>query len=193
MSLIARVASLHSSVFTGIERFLESWFLGLGARLVFAGVLFHYYFNSAKTKVGSGIPDMFVPQVGAYAQILPKTTESVGYDVSQIAFIPYGLIVLAGTYSEFILPVLIVLGLFTRLASLGMIGFIVVQSYVDITAHGLDAKTVGSWFDVDSASLIADQRALWIFLLAFLVVKGGGLFSLDRLLGARARPSSSAW
>ena len=131
---------------------------------------------------------MFVPQVGAYAQILPKTTESVGYDISQIAFFPHGLMVLAGTYAEFILPVLIVLGLFTRLAGLGMIGFIAVQSYVDIMFHNIGAEATGAMFDRFSDSLISDQRTLWVFVLLVLVVRGGGALSLDYLFGRRFAP-----
>jgi putative oxidoreductase len=35
-------------------------------------------------------------------------------------------VVVAGTLAEFILPLLIVIGLFTRLAAFGMIGFVIV-------------------------------------------------------------------
>jgi putative oxidoreductase len=37
-----------------------------------------------------------------------------------------------------------------------------------------------------------DQRALWIFVLVILVLRGAGPFSLDRLLGiGRKRPEQS--
>lgn len=185
MALIARVVSLHNGVFSALQRVLDGWFLQLGARFVFAGVLLFYYLNSAATKTGKGFPDMFVPQVGAYAQILPKVMEEAGYDTSQIPFFPYDIIVWAGTYAEYILPVLVVLGLFTRLASLGMIGFIAVQSYVDIAFHGIDDKTVGALFDRFPDAMISDQRLLWVFVLLVLVVRGGGTLSLDRILAAR--------
>ncbi len=185
MSLIARLAAVHHGTFARLQAALDGWFLEFSARFVFAAVLLLYYLNSAMTKIGSGFPDMFVPQIGAYAQILPKITESVGYDVSQIAFFPHGLIVYAGTYGEFLLPVLVVLGLFTRLASLGMIAFIAVQTYVDINFHGADEKTIGGLFDRFSDSLISDQRTLWVFLLLVLVVRGGGALSLDHVLKRR--------
>jgi len=185
MSFIAPIVSIHNAVFSRLQAMLDGWFLEFAARFVFAGVLLFYFLNSASTKVGSGFPGMFVPQVGAYAQILPKVMESVGYDVSQVAFFPYGLIVLAGTYAEVILPVLIVAGLFTRLASLGMIGFIAVQTFVDINFHGADAKTIGALFDRVSGSLISDQRTLWVFVLLVLVVRGGGALSLDCLFAGR--------
>jgi putative oxidoreductase len=87
-----------------------------------------------------------------------------------------------------------VLGLFTRLAALAMIGFIVVQSCVDIAFHGADAATIGAWFDHLSNAAILDQRALWVFLLMTLVVKGAGAFSLDALLArnfAKRSPQSA--
>jgi len=93
---MSALIGLYQGIFGALQRLLEDWFLGLAARLVFASVLLFYFLNSALTKVGSGIPGSFIPSMGAYAQILPKMTESVGYDISQIAFFPYGLIVWAG-------------------------------------------------------------------------------------------------
>ena len=184
--MIAAISNLYRTVFVGLERSLDSWFLGLLARLVFAAVLFVYFFNSALTKVGDGIAGFFTIDAGAYFQILPSVIEQYGFDPSQVPLFPYGLIVIFGTYSEFILPVLIVIGLFTRIAALGMIGFVLVQSYVDINFHHADAATIGSFFDNLSNAPILDQRALWIFLLTYLVVKGPGLLSLDAFLGSRS-------
>ena len=102
-------------------------------------------------------------------------------------FFPYQLIVYAGTYAEFILPVLIVIGLLARLAALGMAGFIAVQSYVDITAHAVGAETIGSFFDRIPDAAIVDQRFLWMFLLIYLAVYGAGKISIDHLLFGRRR------
>lgn len=88
---------------------------------------------------------------------------------------------LVGTYAEFILPILIVVGLFTRLSSFAMIGFIFVMSFVDVQFHGADAATVGAWFDRMHNSAILDQRLLWLFPLVYLLIKGAGPFSLDML------------
>jgi putative oxidoreductase len=185
--LITRVGDAHGRVFGAVQAKLDGWFLGLLARLVFAGVLLIYYFSSARTKVGEGFLGFFSVGDNAYFQILPKVVEAHGYDASQVPLVPYGLIVTAGTYAEFILPILIVLGLFTRLAALGMIGFVCIQSYVDIFAHGVDAKTIGAWFDRMPDAAILDQRALWVFLLLTLVLRGPGMFSLDHLLRRGAR------
>jgi len=174
---------LHNTVFHTLGRALDGWFTGLFARFVFAAVLFTYFLNSAFTKVGDGLFGIFQIQDGAYFQILPPIVEQYGYDASQIPFFPWDLIVLAGTYGEILLPIMVVLGLFTRIASIGMIIFIAVQSYVDIAFHGADEATIGVLFDRLPNAVIMDQRLLWIFPLIYLIVKGPGLISLDTLLG----------
>ena len=180
--MIDEVVELHQRFFRGLERLLDGWFLGLFARFVFAGVLLVYFLSSAMTKIGAGFFGFLQLTPGAYIQIVPGAMEAAGYDPSAVAFWPYGLIVHLGTYAEFVLPVLVVLGLFTRLAALGMIGFVVVQSYVDIAFHGADEATIGALFDRVSGSVIVDQRTLWLMPLVYLVVKGAGLLSLDGLL-----------
>lgn len=160
----------------------DRWLLGLLARFTFAAVLLVYFLNSAMTKFEGG-PFSIAP--AAYFQIVPPVVEAAGYDPSQVAFFPWGLLVYAGSYGEVILPILVVLGLFTRLASIGMIVFVLVQSYVDIAFHMADAVTIGAWFDNLSSAAIMDQRTLWVFLLAYLVLKGPGLLSVDHVLKRR--------
>jgi len=163
------------------------------ARLVFASVLLTYFWASGLTKLGDGILGIFQPSVGAYAQIFPKVTEAVLYDTSQLS-LWHWLVVMAGTWAEFILPALILVGLLTRYAALGMIGFITVQSLTDLYGHGVieHAPTVGKLFDRIPNGVILDQRLLWVFLLLVLVIKGGGLLSLDQLFrnAPSARPAS---
>lgn len=185
--IIHGIHGLYDGFFSGLQRATDGWFIGLAARAVFASVLLVYFLNSALTKIGPGPFGFLTPSAGAYAQILPKITEAAGYDISAIAFFPYGLIVLLGAWAELLLPVLIVAGLFTRLASLGMIVFIIVMSWVDITGHGVDANAIGAPFDGNPGATIADQRLLWCFLLLVLVLRGAGALSLDALL-ARTYP-----
>ena len=173
---------LYKSLFGTIQKIAGDWFLGLTARLVFSSVTMIYFLNSALTKVGSGFPDFLIPTTGAYAQMLPEITKAVSYDIDKISFFPYGLIVTFGTYAEFVLPVLILIGLFTRLSAIAMIGFIFVLTYVDITAHGIGAKTIGMPFDRIQDQVVADQRLLWIFPLLYLVIRGAGKISVDGLL-----------
>ena len=153
------------------------WLLPSLARLAFAAVLLFYFWGSALTKFDGP----FTPALGAYAQIYPRAIEAVGYDAAQLGLIPH-LVVLLGGWAEFALPLLITLGLITRLAALGMIGFVVMQSLTDIFGHLVDAATIGAWFDHASDAVILDQRALWLVLLAILVTKGAGPVSLDRAL-----------
>lgn len=178
---------IHDRIFEVIQRFFGDWFLGLFARLVFASVLLQFFWNSALTKVvnprtgADGFFDYFTLQDNAMAQIAPKAFEAVGYDASQLG-LGYWLIGYAGAYAEFVLPLLIVLGLCTRLASIGMIGFIAVMSWVDVTGHGADETTIGAPFDRIADSIIADQRLLWITPLVYLILRGAGTVSLDGVL-----------
>ena len=162
--------------------------LPLASRAVFAAVLLVYFWASALTKLGDGVWGVLHPSTGAYAQIFPKAIEAAGYDASQLSLFHHA-VVLAGTWAEFILPALVVLGLLTRLASLGMIGFIAVQSLTDLFGHGgiAHAETLGAWFDRAPDAVILDQRALWLLPLLVLVLRGGGAVSLDRLLFARRK------
>jgi putative oxidoreductase len=172
---------LYTLVFSPLER--ADWILPTLARFLFAAVLAVYFWVSALTKVGEGLWGVLQPSLGAYAQVFPKVMESVGYDTSQLGIYHWA-VVTAGTLAEFILPVLIIVGLLTRLAALGMIGFIVVQSLTDLYGHDKlgDPLVLGAWFDAPSGSLIMDQRALWVFLLLVLVIKGAGPISFDRAL-----------
>ena len=172
--------NLHNTVFSKLEA-QASWLLPTLARLVFAGVLLLYFWKAAVTKLGDGIFGLFSPSVGGYAQIFPRALDATGFDPSQLSFFHW-LIVVGGTAAEFVLPLLVIAGLFTRLAALGTIGFIIIQSVTDIVGHNADAKTIGAWFDRFSDSLIIDQRSFWVLLLVILVVKGAGPISLDRLL-----------
>jgi putative oxidoreductase len=172
---------LHNRVFDWITANLSPLLIPSAARLTFAGVLLVYYWTSALTKLGDGPLGFLSPSVGAYAQIFPKQIEAAGYDTSALP-IPYHLIATLGMWAEFTLPLLITIGLFTRLAALGMIGFIVVQSVTDIFGHDLAAADIGRWFDATSGALIFDQRAFWVLTLLTLAAMGAGPLSLDRML-----------
>jgi putative oxidoreductase len=162
------------------------WLLPTAARLVFAAVLLAYFWTSAGTKLDG----LFTPSLGAYAQIFPKAFEAAGYDVGAVS-LWQTLVALAGAWAEYALPLLIVLGLFTRLAAIGMVGFVLVQSLTDIRGHGAGPETVGAWFDAASDALILDQRAFWMLLFLVLILKGAGPISADRFLGL-AKPRHSA-
>jgi len=174
----------YSSIVTILQR--GEWILPTLARFLFAAVLAVYFWISGLTKVGEGMLGIFQPSLGAYAQIFPRIMEQIGYDVDALSLYHWAAVT-AGTLAEFILPVLIILGLLTRLSAIGMIGFIVVQSLTDLIGHNKwdDSLVLGAWFDAPSNSLIMDQRSLWVFLLLLLVIKGAGPLSLDRAIGVR--------
>lgn len=183
-----RLITLYHAIFAPVER-LGAQALPLLARLVFAASLLGYYWNSAGTKVWDrkgeeGIFDFFTMESGTYAQMFPKAFEAAGYNTSKMGFL-YDVVAFAGTYSEWLLPLLIVIGLLTRLAALGMIGFVVVQTWVDVSGHGAKA---GMLFDTKYQ--LIDERTIWIFGLLVLVFKGAGALSVDRLLGLNPAPQS---
>ena len=181
--------SLYNSIALRLEKL--DWLIPTLARFLFAAILLLYFWKSALTKLGDGFFGFLNP-TGAYFQIFPKVAESVGYDTSQFGVIHWAIAV-AGTWSEFLLPLLIVLGLLTRLASFGMLGFLAVQTITDLFGHGVidEPATIGRWFDNDTSSLLMDQRSLWAFLLIILVIKGAGPLSLDRLFAPKPAPQTS--
>ena len=185
MTAIGNALHLYGQTVERVERATADWLPGLFARVTFLAVLYPYFLNSAMTKVGPGLLGFFQIQPSAYYQIALPAVEAAGGDVSAVPLLPWGLIVIAGTYAEFILPLLLVLGLFTRIAAIGMIGFVAVQTLVDITVHQVDAATIGALFDRFPDSLIADQRLLWLSLFVYLAVRGAGLVSLDAILWGR--------
>ena len=192
MKAVDTAISLHASTFGTLDRLAGNWLLPLLARLVFLAVLFGYYLNSFRTKVEEGLAGFFQVKDGAYFQILGESG-MLAYEFDT-ANVPFHLdaVVYSGTYFELLLPILIVLGLFTRLAAAGMIVFVLVQSYVDIHVHGAGAGLIGQLFDNDPGSQIWDQRTLWVFLFAVLVIRGGGSLSLDTLLSGWWKRRSDA-
>ncbi|MGR1580297.1 DoxX family membrane protein [Thalassobius sp. S69A] len=188
---MTRLLSLYHTLTDLLER--ADWILPTLARFVFAAVLAGYFWASGVTKLGDGLFGLFSPSTGAYAQIFPKAFEAVGYDASQLGLFHWAVVV-AGTVAEFVLPLLIILGLLTRLTALGMMGFVAVQSLTDLYGHGgiAHAKTLGAWFDRLPDGVILDQRAFWLLALITLVIKGAGPVSVDGWLrnGPLARPVS---
>ncbi|MCP4205461.1 MAG: DoxX family membrane protein [Shimia sp.] len=171
---MSNLITLYQDLIDRLNRL--DWLVPTLARLTFLMVLFFYFWNSAMLKIDGSI---FSPSAGAFGQIFPKAAEAVVWDVTQMTFFQR-LVILAGTIAEFALPVLIILGLLTRLAAIGMIGFVAVQTIVDVTGHGV---ALGSLFD--SAQALIDQRMMWVFLLAVLVLKGAGPISVDAIFNRR--------
>ena len=175
------MTQIYHAVFDRLSR--AEWLLPTLARFVFAATLLMYFWVSGLTKIGEGLAGLFQPTVGAYAQVFPRAMEAVTYDITQLS-LWHTVVVMVGTWAEFILPALVVMGLMTRLAAIGMIGFIIVQSLTDLIGHGAlqHVETAGAWFDRFPDSAILDQRSFWVFTLLVLVLKGAGPLSFDRAL-----------
>lgn len=174
---------LYDTLVFWTEEYVAPAVMPLLARFLFAAIYLMYFWNSALTKLGGSVMGLFSPSFNAFAQIFPKGAEAAGYDIAQATLFQKA-VILAGTWGEFILPALIVLGLFTRLSAIGMIGFMVILTLTDLYGHGLinDPKTIGAWFDGAPDSIVMDQRVLFIFLMLVLVMRGGGPLSLDWFL-----------
>lgn len=153
-------------------------FLPTFARFTLTATLLVFFWRSALTKMGDGFNGLWTPSLDAYVQVLPWRMEAVGYDPDALGWIEH-LIVLFGMWAEILLPLLIAVGLFTRLSALGMTGFVTVMSLVDHFGHGV---ALGNWFDGAPDAVLLDQRLFWILALVLLMLLGGGRLSVDRLL-----------
>jgi len=173
--LMCGACALHGRLSGALDRHGRAWLTPLAARAVILATLVPYYLNSALTKPGDGMLGVLTPAAGAFAQMLPGIAESYSYNTAAIPFVPWHLVVIFGTLAEFALPVLVALGAATRLAAIALIGFIAVQTGVDIWGHGAET---GLLFDRQPGDLL-DQRLFWMFPLAVLVLHGGGALSLD--------------
>ena len=176
-ALINALRQIHDGFFGLLGRLTEGWFFGLFARFVFASTLYVYFLNSAKTKIGDGLFGFLEITDGAYIQIAGPAFEAAGYEQSAMP-LPAHIMVFMGTYGEFILPVLVVLGLFSRIGAVGMIIFIFVQTYVDATVHSVD---LGTLFNGQPGEIL-DQRLFWMVPLLYVALKGPGAISLDHVL-----------
>lgn len=129
-----------------IERLLPLDLLTLIVRVAIAAV----FFLSGRTKVEG----------------LLTITDSTYYlfaEEYRVPLVPSDIAAHLATYSEHLFPILIVLGLATRLSALALLGMTVV---IEVFVYPLGWPT----------------HLLWAALLLYLVRFGAGAFSLDRLL-----------
>lgn len=111
------------------------------------------FFLSGRTKV-SGVLDVTDNAVGLFR------------DEYRLPGVDPALAAHAAAYAEHLLPILLVLGLVTRLSALGLLAMtIVIEVFVYPAA----------W----------PTHLTWAALLLLLVAKGGGAWSVDRVVGVR--------
>jgi putative oxidoreductase len=97
---------------------------------------------------------------------ISDSTYSLFADEYKIPLIPSDIAAHMATYSEHLFSILLVLGLFSRLSALAFLGMtLVIEIFVYPDA----------W----------STHLSWAGLLLLIIAKGGGRFSLDRILGLR--------
>jgi len=127
-----------------IERLLPDGVLLLVARLGIAGV----FFMSGRTKVDGMLT------------ITPSTYQLFA-DEYRVPLLPSDVAAHVATYAEHLFPILLVLGLLTRLSALALLCMtLVIQTFVYPDA----------W----------PKHLSWAAILLFLIARGGGAVSLDR-------------
>ena len=133
--------------------FIESLML-LFVRMTLAGI----FWRSGRTKV----------EEGSWLTVGENTIYQFGDDpFNKVPLLPSELAAHLTTYAEHALPILLVFGMFTRLAAMALLGMtIVIQIFVFPEA----------WWQVHS---------LWVALTLILIVRGGGGLSVDALLAGR--------
>lgn len=132
-----------------LERWIGHSLLALAARFAIAGI----FFMSGRTKV-EGWLSVSDSAVALFAEEY------------KVPVLPPELAAHLATYAEHLFPILLALGLFTRLSALALLGMTaVIQIFVYPDA----------W----------PTHLAWAALLAYLAGRGAGAWSLDRALGIR--------
>lgn len=135
--------------FNGLLAGVPEWLVAVAARVALAGV----FWTSARTKV-EGI-----------FSIKESTYFLFQYEYA-LPVIPFEWAAVMATIAEHVFPIMLVLGLGTRFAALGLLVMTaVIQAFV----------YPGAW----------NLHLLWATGLLFLLSRGGGLLSLDHLIDRR--------
>lgn len=126
----------------------------LFVRIALAGI----FWRSGRTKVDEG----------SWLSVNDSTLTLFSEDpFNKVPVLPSDFAAYLTTYAEHLLPILLILGLFTRLTAFALLGMtMVIQIFVFPDA----------WWPVHS---------LWVALALVLIVRGGGGLSVDALLAGR--------
>ena len=143
------VHALIARLTTRAESLIPPWLLGLTVRFGIASV----FFLSGRTKVDGVLH-------------ITDGTYYLFAEEYRVPFIPSDIAAHLATWSEHLFPILLVLGLLTRVSALGLLGMtLVIQTFV----------YPGAWA----------THLTWAGLLLYLVRYGAGSVSVDRLLRLR--------
>jgi len=171
---------LYYRAFGMAQRVISHDMLALFARVVIAGVFWRSLILKVETfgvmryveVINNFEVERFRFKLPELPLTLKQTTLNQFAGDFALPLIPPGVAAWMATLAEFTLPILLVLGLATRLSALGLIGMtLVIQIFIFPTwAH--------FW----------GTAALWLVPLLYLVSQGGGRLSLDFLIGRKLAP-----
>jgi len=173
MILIERARAMHAAGFETMSRWLGGDVLPLLARLALAGV----FWRSLLTKVSTVnlltytefINDFPVERARLRLPDLPLELRSATLHQFRgdfaLPLLPAELVAWMATLAEFVLPILLVIGLMTRLSALALIVMtLVIQVFIYPDA----------WWST---------HALWVVIAGYVVVQGPGRASADHVAG----------
>ena len=143
------VIAAYDRVTGALESKLSEGIALLALRVAFAGV----FWRSGRSKIVEG----------SWITISDTTATLFREEYAGVP-LPPDLAAVAATAAEHLFPILLVVGLATRLSAVALLGMtFVIQLFVFPDA----------WWPVHS---------LWVAMALILIARGGGLFSVDRLL-----------
>ena len=155
MNLLSKTVRLHMTLGHGLDS-LRSLLL-LGTRLWVSW----QFLASGWLKVTTWDTTLVLFQEEYHVPLLPPVAAAV-----------------TGAFGELFFPILLVLGLFTRVGALGL--------------FAVNAMALYSYWHVlggEGFEAARGQHYLWGYMLLVIATCGGGIFSLDKLLEKRARGS----
>ncbi|MEZ5736236.1 MAG: DoxX family protein [Novosphingobium sp.] len=154
MRRAAEMLALYDRAVAAVSSRLPEGLMLLFLRVAFAGI----FWRSGRTKV----------EEGSFFSISDTTYFLFREEYAGVP-LPSDLAAVLAAVSEHVFPILLVLGLFTRLSALALLGMtLVIQIFVYPEA----------WWQV---------HALWVAMALVLVVRGGGMFALDPVLVEKTR------
>jgi putative oxidoreductase len=145
----AELRATWNRIADSLERWIGHSLLALAARFAIAGI----FFMSGRTKVEGWLA-------------VSDSAVALFADEYKVPLLSPALAAHLATYAEHLFPILLVLGLFTRLSALALLGMTaVIQFFVYPDAWATHLS--------------------WAGLLLYLMGRGAGIWSLDRVLGLR--------
>ena len=169
-SAIRRLQAAHDKTFGVFEAPLAADLIALLARLTLAGVFWRSFLTKVETfglfQYTEYINDFAVERAHVKLPILPldvKPAVLFQFEQYDLPLLPSAAAAWLATLGEFVLPIALVLGVFSRLSALGLIVMTLVIEF----------------FVIDGA--FWGTHALWLTMALYLTASGPGRISIDHL------------